>query len=331
LVPIAATGDRFTDFAPCVATVDDDGLVAFQAALAGGGSGVFAGDGGGVTTLADSDDGVFADFTSHPALGASGAATFYAERRDGTRGVFLARDGRVSVLAETGGAIREIGPLGPTMNAEGVVAFRADLATGTSAIFKAREGKAAVLFADTSGAFAAFHGLPVIDARGTVTFRADRRDGAHVIYSSGGGAMVARVESGDRFVELGAFPDTNDDGTIVFAAKLTGGGSGIFASSADGIAKIVDEAAGFESFRGALIDERGQVTFFATPRDGALGIFAGPDPLSDRVLGIGDPWIDSTVTDFALNPVSMSPGGRLAIRLALADGRQLVVRADPRG
>jgi hypothetical protein len=39
----------------------------------------------------------------------------------------------------------------------------------------------------------------------------------------------------------------------------------------------------------------------------------------------------ATVVDFALNPVSINERGQMAIRVALEDGRQLILRADPAG
>jgi hypothetical protein len=42
---IATTGERFSDFAPYVASVNDAGIVAFQAELRTGGTRVFTGNG----------------------------------------------------------------------------------------------------------------------------------------------------------------------------------------------------------------------------------------------------------------------------------------------
>ncbi|MEO7119294.1 MAG: hypothetical protein ABIZ34_10025, partial [Candidatus Limnocylindrales bacterium] len=89
MVPIAETGERFEDFAPYVASVDDDGVVAFQASLGGGGSGVFAGSGGPITTVAASGDGLLRDVVSHPAVTSDGSVAFYAELDDGGRGVVV--------------------------------------------------------------------------------------------------------------------------------------------------------------------------------------------------------------------------------------------------
>jgi hypothetical protein len=48
---IAEIGERFCDFAPYVPSVNDAGVVAFQAALPSGGSGVFTGEGQDVDAL----------------------------------------------------------------------------------------------------------------------------------------------------------------------------------------------------------------------------------------------------------------------------------------
>jgi len=56
LTLIADTGERFSDFTPYVASVNDAGTVAFQAKLRAGGSGVFTGDGGPVVAVADSSE-----------------------------------------------------------------------------------------------------------------------------------------------------------------------------------------------------------------------------------------------------------------------------------
>jgi hypothetical protein len=85
----------------------------------------------------------------------------------------------------------------------------------------------------------------------------------------------------------------------------------------------------FASYRGALIDEAGRVVFCATPAGGALDIYRGPDPKEDRVLGVGDACAGSTVAEFALNPVSINAAGHFAVRVRLADGRGLVLRAEP--
>jgi hypothetical protein len=87
----------------------------------------------------------------------------------------------------------------------------------------------------------------------------------------------------------------------------------------------------FHAYRGALIADTGVVVIIATPRGGRLGLFGGPDPDADRILTLGDPHLNSTVEDFAANPVSVSRSGHVAIRASLADGRHVILRADLAG
>jgi len=325
---IATTGERFIDFAPYVASVNDAGIVAFQAALRDGGTGVFTGDGGAVAEVAGSA--LLAEVTSHPDLNGAGATSFYADLPGGGQGVFLVRDRRLQTIADTRGSFASIGPLGPTMNDAGTVAFRADRTAGVSGIF-AGDGAAVATVADTEGPWRGFHGLPVIGRDGTVIFRADRTDGVQGIYAGHAGSMRTVAETGDLFETLAPFPSVDDDGTVAFAGTLRAGGAGIFTVDEEGNSRIIDTDGAFESYRGALITSAGAVVRIATPRGGSLGLFAGPDPEADRILAVGDELLGSTVAELASNPVSVNAAGQVAIRATLTDGTQLVLRADPVG
>jgi hypothetical protein len=224
---IATTGERFSDFAPYVASVNDEDTVAFQAALRGGGTGVFTGNGGAITEVAGPT--LLAGVTSHPDLNNAGATSFYGVSADGGQGVFLLRDGRLQTIATTRDGIAAIGP---TMNEVGTVAFRAEQTPGVSGVF-AGDRAAAATVADTVGGWSAFHGLPLIDGRGTVVFRADREHGVQGIYAGRRGSIETIAETGDVFETLAFFPSATDGGTVAFAATLRAGGAGIF-TVADG-------------------------------------------------------------------------------------------------
>ncbi len=327
ILVIAETGERFADFAPYVASLADDGQVAFQAATRRGGTGIFVADGGPVRAIVESGD-RFSEFYSHPDIDVSGTVSFYAALATGERGIFRLRADESVTIADTSEEFREIGPLGPTMNDEGVVAFRAGLETGGEGIYAGSASQAVRVIADTIDVFSGFQGLPVVDRAGAVTFRANLKDGGAGIYADQVGSFSAIAETGELFSELGAFPSANDLGSVAFCATLASGGSGLFISTACAVSAFVDTKDPFESFRGVLINNRDDVIFYATPRGGALGIFSGPDPAKDKVVGIGDALCNSVVTDFALNPVSFNNANQVAIRLKLADGRQLIVRAD---
>jgi hypothetical protein len=325
---IATTGERFSDFAPYVASVSDADTVAFQAALRGGGTGVFTGDGEAIVDVVG--PALLAGVTSHPDLNGSGATSFYGELTDGVQGVFLLRDGHLDTIASTREGFATIGPLGPTMNEAGTVAFRAERMAGIGGVF-AGEGAAVVTIAEAEGHWREFHGLPVIDGRGTVVFRADREDGVQGIYAGRGGSIETIAETDKVFKTFAPFPSANDGGTVAFAATLRAGGAGVFTVDEGQIVQVLDTEGAFESCRGALIASAREVVISGTPRGGSRGLFAGPDPDADRILALGDTLLGSSVEDLASNPVSVNAHGHVAVRATLADGRQLILRADPVG
>jgi hypothetical protein len=329
---IADTGDRFSDFSPYVVSVNNDGTVAFQAALRQGGTGGFTGDGGPIATVADTTDGLFSNVISHPAIDRHGAVSFYADLESGGQGVLLIRDGQCMVLtdtsADTSGAFKSIGPLGPTMNDEETVAFRAETRSGDNGIFTGSPG-AILTIADTTGPFSGFQGLPVITGRGGVVFLADLKEGGQGLYHSSGGSLATLADTYGRFRDFPRPPMIDDEGTVVFAATLKAGGAGIFALTEGHLATVVDTDSPFESFRSALFNRKGTLVFLATPKEGELGVFTGPDPAADRIIAVGDPLFDSMVAEIALNPVSINDVDQVAIRVLLANERQVILRADP--
>lgn len=327
LTTIAETSDRFRDFSPYVAAINDAGTVAFQATLLDGTTGIFTGSGGVVASRLESTGDVASRFYSHPDINNEGALCVYGVLAGGHERVLLAHEGGVIAFADTSGPFLSICPLGPTMNHRGAVAFRANTRAQRSGVFTRLPDGSLVTVADT-GRFAGFQGLPVITDDGSVVFRADLPKGGHGIYRSRGQDLEAVAMTGDRFHTLGFFPSANVHDTVVFCATLRSGDAGIFRAKDGNISTIAGTNDGFESFRGALINDSGTVFFYATPRGGRLGIYAGPDPVRDAVLSIGDPLFGSTVVDFALNPVSINERGQLAIRVRLASSMQWIVRVE---
>jgi hypothetical protein len=330
LMPIATNDDRFTDFAPYVASINDDGVVAFQATLSGGHSGVFTGDGRSISEIAATTSAACPAqlFSSHPDINRAGMIAIYATLRSGTEAVLLLRaDGSVATTDARDG-FRGIGPLGPTMNEHDDVAIRGT-AEGGQACIRVRRGDRFHAIAEAGDQFRAFEGLPVVSNDGQVVFRADLADGQQGIFVHRNGQCGAIVSTGSDFEEIARFPIMNDRGVVAFAGKRRSGAWGIFTAGPTGLACVVDAEAGFESFRGVLVNNTGPVAFYGVPAGGHLGIYTGPDPLRHRLLGLGDTLSDATVVDFALNPVSINEPGQLAIRVALDDGRRFILRADP--
>jgi hypothetical protein len=324
LTPIADTSVRFADFAPYVPAVNDHGAVAFQAAVRDGGSGVYAGSGGPIAAMVELPSGEYREVISHPDIDDLGSVCLYASSRESRREAIRVDDGRITVIAH------DAGPLGPTMSSAGSVACRVDLGSGRAAIL-ALHGGLLTEIAATGDVFSAFWGLPVINRTGSVVFRADLTAGGQAVCVGDGARSAVAAETGAEFTSIGQFPTLNDAGTVAFCATLEGGKSGVFIAWAGDIVTLIDSDSPFESFRGVLLDNAGRVVFYATPRGGELGVFAGDDPQRDCIVGLGASRFGSSVVDFALNPVSINGAGQIGIRLKLADGRQLIVRADPPG
>jgi hypothetical protein len=76
------------------------------------------------------------------------------------------------------------------------------------------------------------------------------------------------------------------------------------------------------------LNDSGKVAF-RVEGSGTAGVYTGSDPVSDKVLARGDPLCASTVTDVEFQRYGIDPLGRLALSVGLADGRRLIVRADP--
>lgn len=181
LTAIAVTGERFCDFRPYVAAIADDGVVAFQAALTGGGTGVFTGDGDRLATVLECPAGAIERVRSHPDRNLAGDVCFYADLAGGEGAVVRVRGGRPELLARTGEGFAEIGPLGPTMNEQGTVAFRAAAGDGAPGVFTS-DGAVTSTIAGAGDALRAFEGLPVVNREAAVAVRADTGDGRQRIW-----------------------------------------------------------------------------------------------------------------------------------------------------
>jgi hypothetical protein len=327
LTLIAETNESYKDFSPYVASLNDAGQVAFQAALRGGGTGVLTGNGEEVVEVARTQPSAAPGIYSHPDINSAGMLTFYRSLGPGLEEVAFGSIAKQCALPLSE-SLRRIGPLGPTMNEAGAVAFRGDLAPGNAGIFVGSTQRC-VEVARTGGRFAAFQGLPVINNAGAVVFRADLTSGGQGIYLAKDGTVSTIVETSHGFRALGLFPVLNDSGKVAFVGVAENGESGIFVAAEGKVERLFDREAPFGAFRGVLLNRKGLVAFYAAPKTAQFGIYTGPDPVADKVVCIGDELLGSTVTEFALNPVSVNEVCQFAIRLRLVNNRQLIVRVDP--
>ncbi len=104
LAVVAETGDRFTDFSPYVAAIDEQGSVFFSATTTDGGSGVFRSDGTHVTAVAEFGSDMGCAVWSHPDADDSGSVCFYAADGTGKTALLGARDGEIARAGRCGRA-----------------------------------------------------------------------------------------------------------------------------------------------------------------------------------------------------------------------------------
>ena len=251
------------------------------------------------TNIADSS-GAFSFFDRFPALNDSGTVAFHAFLDNGGEGIFTGRGRPTTTIADTNGAFDRFGESLISINNSGTVAFSAPLDTGVEGIFTGNGGPTRTI-ADSSGPFSEVFGEPpALNNGGTVTFSALLDNGVDGIFTGSGGPTTTLYDASGPFNSFGFF-SVNDSGTVAFEASLDLGGQGLFIGSGGPITTIADTSGPFDFFANPSLNDSGTVAFFGSldRRDG-FGIFTGPDPLADEVIGGGNPLFGSTVSRLVL-------------------------------
>ena len=91
----------------------------------------------------------------------------------------------------------------------------------------------------------------------------------------------------------------------------------------------------FVGFTPPALNNNGDVAFFADLDSGGSGIFTGPNPITDRVIGTGDTLDGSTVTNIRFCDEGLNDSGQLAFQATFNDPsvpegvRVAIYRATP--
>jgi hypothetical protein len=287
---IALTGDVASAF-PLGGAITDDGTVSLGATLKpGGGQAIFTGNGGPLTRIADT--------TSPGSLFSS----------------FLS-------------------PAAPINNFDTVV-LRATLTSTQTTIATERAGEPPRLLYVTGGEFTSLS-QPIIQRNGDeVSFEAglSTSPGAEGVFLGDGVTTTTIATTGGAYSALTGGV-TNDKGQVVFIATLMGGRQAVVVGDGRQLTTIAETGSGFNSFFGnATINDSGQVVFAANLPGNASGIFIAQHGEVDEIIGTGDPLFGSTVNPFTTNPFAprgFNDAGELGFAANLADGRTVLVRADP--
>jgi len=120
----------------------------------------------------------------------------------------------------------------------------------------------------------------------------------------------------------------NSGGQVAWLARLDSGAQAVFLGNMQIVAGATDIG---DFFDAVALNDAGQLAFlreqFTTPN--VKGIYTGPDAVADKVIATGDSLFGSRVTDLAFDRDGLNNAGQIAFAATLADGRTVVVRADP--
>ncbi|WP_218080145.1 DUF7453 family protein [Anthocerotibacter panamensis] len=327
---VASTSSSFSSLGSN-ASINNAGTIVFQGSLSSGGNGIFTGDGGTLTTIATTGSS-FSSFGNTASINSAGTVAFSANSATG-QGVFTGGGGALTPIADNSGTFLFFNT-SPAINDSGTVAFGALFGIANTGIFAGNGGVLTTIATD-SGPFAGFSNTVAINNSGTVAFRAllDAGVNGEGIFSVNGGATTTIVDNLNGAFSSFGNPSLSSVGSTSFLAT-TSTGAGVYSVSGGALVTIADNFSantpfqGFVGGNGTAINSLGTVAFRANLRGGGGGIFVGSDPLTDSVIRIGDALFGSTVTNLQLGSQSLNDNNQLTFLATLADGRQVLTRAD---
>ena len=302
----AQPGPEIQNFNSGLAVLNDVGVVAFEANANGGSRGdtIFAGNGRPLTTVASGNLAPNTLFDiNNPSM-----VTYQNGNGD------IVRSGAANptiIYPNAGGLVPNGTQNFPSINDAGYVAF------AHGGVIAYGNG---VTTTDVGGQGL----LPLISNSNQVVY-VDNTSTPSVLRTNGSKLLVAQTP---------AAYDINRVGNVAYVLGTT-----VHLINADGTGDhvIVDAGAqnAYDQVQSISVNDSGDVVFGALKGIGGKnleGFYFGPDPMTDRVIQDGDPLLGSTVTHLfidSLNRHFNNDMGSVAFVAQLADGRQVVVRADP--
>ena len=305
-----ASTDDFTSFPFLEVSINNSDIVVFEGAIAGT-NGLFASNAGLITTLVDDSGSFNVDATA-------------------IHGVFhsqwdLSDNGEVAFEGFT--ATNSIGIFGRNVAGGGV--FRRTTAANPNEF---RFWSPAV---NGQGDFAVL--LSFLDSDGLLHIaRQQIISNFGTIMDTNGGSFRNTLEVNGISLNGFGFPhliDMNNAGTVAFRATIASGNVGIFTSASGGPpTTVVDTTGPFKDVSFPSINASGTTAFLATfDVGGGKGIFRGPNPITDKVIAIGDVFTTNsgamrTVTDITgFGNDSHGKLGKVAFTIVDQFGEQYLV------
>jgi|APTNR8051073442_1049403.scaffolds.fasta_scaffold09924_3 hypothetical protein len=314
---IADSSGPFFDFSGV--QIDESGRVCFQATLDAGGSGIYAGKGGKLETIAETGA-TYSQLEDGPAMNASGAIAYRATLADGSRALHLNQNGETTTIADSAGGFKNFSAT-PALNDSGTLAFAATFDAGGSGVFTGN-GQSLTTLAVTTPTLIAWTD-PSINAAGAVLSTVFHEDGVLEMVRFDGGKAGALVTSGDVFTSFGR-PLINASGKIAFTAYRDGVGTGIYTGSRPGPDTVLQhDAKLFDSYLYQVylstqaLNDAGQIAFFYELENGRTGIgVVGPMPRRPVLSLLGKTRVELKKSLVTLRGSALAEGGLSSVEVS---------------
>jgi hypothetical protein len=297
------------------ASLNNEGTVAFKADDDSGETGIFISNSSSFEPVAlNISPSAFFGGTS---INDDGIIAFSATLSNGWQGVFAM--GVSSFVRIYSGSALSF----PSINSEGLVVL------STSDTLLVGDGASLTALATVGNGVTAF-GDPMINDAATAVVAAALTGGATGIVTADGRNTQIVADTTGRFAGFSVFPVINDEQVVAFKAALDNGSSGVFVADHGEITTVVTSRGAYRSFGGFIsLNNHGAVAFEAVTDNGVAGIFTGANPRVHKVVVVGQPLFDSSVTELGFYREGLNDRGQVAFVATLADGTQSMVVANP--
>lgn len=301
--------------------IDSAGRVVFCGSI-GGVEGIYSGSGGAVQPVLTAGP-TYAQFSRRPVVNDAGTIALTATRNDGAREVLTWQGGQVKTIATTGGQVTDFVEGRVGLNAGGDVAFTAVGANGDTTVMRTSQGVALPVANNRTAGYDRF-GAPTLADDGTAVFWGQRPAPLPSLYDQPilaaksaitlkriGGGVVDALDS-----DWGRYPAVNAGGQVLFLLQ----NGRIFVGDVGGGGGAREAGPGFQG----VMNDRGDIV-----GTGGGYIYRLDRPTPDVFLDLTSNPYGSPMAGLYLSPDGLNDAGQLAIGLGLADGRTLILRADP--
>lgn len=285
----------------------------------------------GVRTVVNEDVAGFRSLGRNPKINDKGQVSFWARGQAPGSGEVIAstNGGPVTVIARTQPAGQHAGEyrffgVDTTINNSGTVAFRGELDNGDLGMWSGSGGPVTTHYLRSEGRFGgSFSGVSIND-EGQIAFE-ERSGGQNGIFRGAAGQFTTIASAAGHSSHS---PSINGSGTVAFhdtSFDANGQVFSVLTGSGGPLTTVADSTGPYSSFpfKGPAINDSGTVAFKAELDSdsfpGPSGVFTGPDPVADRVIGTGDILDGEPVSDVVFCEDGLNNAGQLAFTAYFED------------